>query len=286
VRWLVPLSLFACLLACGSPAVSLGQTIAPTRQRHPWARFEPGAWKLVRVVTETFDEQGALANTSTTETKTTLKKVDDDGVTLLVETVVEIGGKRLDAEPQTIKQGLHGQPAGRSAKIKDAGTAKVTIEGREYPCRIEEVESTASNTKTLTKTYYSAAVAPYALRQESITTDLQTGATVGETEWHVASLSMPCRILREIRRAAQVRSVYRHAKGTTTTSSLTSIGVPGGIVCHTARELDGNGRLVRRSSLELVAYGVEPDDGRWGLWRRGRSGHRHRSAHYSPSYEE
>jgi hypothetical protein len=286
VRWLVSLTLLAWLLASASPAVSLGQSIAPARQRHPWARFEPGAWKLVRVVTETFDERGALANTSTTETKTTLKKVEDDGVTLLVETVVEIGGKRLDAEPQTIKQGLHGEPAGQGAKIKDAGAAKVTIEGREYPCRIEEVESTASNIKTLTKTYYSAAVAPYALRRESIATDVQTGATIGETEWHVAGLAMACRILRDIRRAAQVRSVYRHAKGTTTTSSITSIDVPGGIVCHTARELDGNSRLVRRSSLELVAYGVEPDDGRWGVWRRGRSGHRHRSTHYSPSYEE
>lgn len=256
------------------------ETATALRQRHPWGRFEPGAWKLVRVVTETLDERGQVVSTSTTESKTTLKNVEDNQVTLLVELVVEIGGRRLDAEPQTVKQGFHGELPGQTVKVTDAGPGTVTIEGREYPCQIEQTESTGANSRTVTRTYYSSTTAPYALKLESVTTDTQTKAVVSETEWQVSSLAIPSRVLRELKIAAHVKSVYRHAKGETTTLSVTSTDVPGGVVCHNAREMDGNGRLVRRSTLELVGYGTEPEEGRGGFWRRARSPHRNRSFHY------
>ncbi len=232
------------------------------------------------MVTETLDEYGEVVSTSTTESKTTLKKVEDNEVTLQVEMVVEIGGRRLDAEPQTIKQGFHGELPGQVAKFSDGGPAKVAIEGREFPCRIEQTESTGGNTKTVTQTYYCAATAPYALKLESVTTDVQTGAKLSETEWQVASLGIPSRVLKEVKIAAHVKSVYRHPKGSTTTLAVISTDVPGGIVCHNARELDSNGRLVRRSTLELVAYGTDPEEGRGGFLRRGRSPHRNRFSPY------
>lgn len=279
MRSLVPTTLLAVVWACLWPGISPAETAAALRQRHPWGRFEPGAWKLVRVVTETLDERGQVVSTSATETKTTLRKVEDNEVTLLVELVVEIGGRRLDAEPQIVKQGFHGELPGQAVKVTDAGPGAVTIEGRDYPCRIEQAESTGANTKTVTRTYYSSTTAPYALKLESVTADTQTKAVVSETEWQVSCLAVPSRVLRELKIAAHVKSVYRHAKGETTTLSVTSTGVPGGVVCHNARELDGNGRLVRRSTLELVAYGTEPDGGRAGFWRRARSPHRNRSFH-------
>ena len=134
----------------------------------------------------------------------------------------------------------------------------------------------------MTTTHYSLTTAPYSLRLESITTDLQSGAKVSETEWQVTTLEMPARVLRQVKNAVRVQSVYKHSKGTTTTLAVLSPDVPGGIVCHNAKEQDGNGRLVRRSTLELVAYGLEPDEGRGGFWRRGRSS-RHRSPYRSPS---
>lgn len=284
MRSLVRTSLFALLMACFCYGACQAETASGLRQRHPWGRFEPGAWKLVRVVTETLDEYGTVVSTSTAETKTTLKEVGDNSVTLLVEVVAEIGGRRLDAEPQTIKQGLHGELPGQVVNVSDGGPAKVAIEGREYPCRVEESESTCGNAKTVARTYYSATTAPYALKMESVTTDLQSGVKVCETEWEVSNLSIPSRILKEVRTAARVRTIYKHAKGSTTTLAVTSPEVPGGIVCHNARELDGNGRLVRRSTLELVAYGTDPEEGRSGFWRRGRSPHRNRlSPSYSPS---
>jgi hypothetical protein len=35
--------------------------------------------------------------------------------------------------------------------------------------------------------------------------------------------------------------------------------VPGGIVAHSSKELDADGHLIRRSTLEVVDYGLEPD---------------------------
>lgn len=267
----------AWLLVSLNPDFSPAQPPRALRQRHPWARFEPGAWKLVRVVTETFDEHGAVASTSTTETRTTLKQVDADGVTLLVEVVVEIGGRRLDGEPQEIRQGFHGELAGQQVKVTDGGPATVTIEGRPYPCEIEQTECTSAHTLITTKTYYSATVAPYALKLESVTADARTGAKLSETEWQVTSLNTSCRVLRQPRSAAQVTSVHRHPRGTTTTMTATSVDFPGGIICHSAKEVDAQGRLVRRSTLELVAFGLEPDESRAGPLRRGRPLLRHRA---------
>ncbi|RMG00296.1 MAG: hypothetical protein D6741_07035, partial [Planctomycetota bacterium] len=67
-----------------------------SRQFHAWARFEPGAWKIVRTVTETFQQNRKVI--SVTETKTTLDKVDTNAVTLRVEVVVRVAGKRFSAE--------------------------------------------------------------------------------------------------------------------------------------------------------------------------------------------
>ena len=41
-------------------------------RHHAWARFQPGAWKLVRVVTESLDENGRVIGVNVTETKTSL----------------------------------------------------------------------------------------------------------------------------------------------------------------------------------------------------------------------
>jgi hypothetical protein len=260
---------------CASGAAE--PTVAGARQRHPWGRFEVGAWKLVRMVTETLDAQGRVAATSTTQMKTTLKKIEDDGVTLQIEVVMEIGGRRLDAEPQAVKQGFRGELAGEAAQVTDGGPAKVTIEGREYPCRIEKIESRGTAANTQSQVYYSAAVAPYVLKSVSVRTDPVTGAVLGRTEWEVSCLDACWRLFRDLRRAAQVRSVQKHANGTTSTVSITSTDVPGEILYHQSTEVDLTGRPVRRSTLETVAYGLRPDDTRTGgVPRRLRAGHRHR----------
>ena len=138
-----------------------------TLELHPWGHFKPGAWKLYRVVTETFDEHGAVVNTSVTYSKTTLKSAEERNcVALEIEAVVEVAGKTLDTAPKMVKQGLHGTSPEEAGNVKKLPTAELVIEGRKIPCEVEQVESSDSSGRTITKTWYSQAVAPYVLRPE------------------------------------------------------------------------------------------------------------------------
>jgi hypothetical protein len=250
-----------------------------TKDLHPWGRFEgnKGAWKRYRVVTETVDAGGQVVNTSVTETKTSLEDADDEGVTLRVESVVEIAGKRLASEPRKVRQSLRGDWAGGKVAVRSVGHGQVSIEGQTISCRVEEAEFDAPNGKTAMRTYYSRFLPPYVLRRESKTT-APDGKTLEETTFRVLSLDRPCKIVPHIRRAAWVEAVSTTPNGSTVTRAFTSMQIPGGVVCHTADELDTNGRLVRHSSLVLIDFGLEPEDDKGAFNRaRGRGRRSHRS---------
>jgi hypothetical protein len=53
--------------------------------------------------------------------------------------------------------------------------------------------------------------------------------------------------------------VNREAKALSCTVEVFCIDVPGGVVAHTSRETDERGRLVRRSTLELLDFGTMED---------------------------
>jgi hypothetical protein len=244
---------------CG-PDPTWAQKTGITRDLHPWGRFDQGAWRYTRVITETFDQRGAVANTSVTETKTTLQEVTPDGVTLRVEAAVEVAGKERDAEPQTIKQGFHGELTSEKLVVRDLGRAEVPLDGLKVPCRVEQLQTAGPNSKTTVTIYYSTSVAPYVLKRESTTTDAETGAVLNQSTFNVLSLDRPCEILRRRKRAAYVETVSKHPKGSVLTRAFTCTDVPGGVICHTSEERDAQGRLIRRSTLRLLAYGFSPDD--------------------------
>lgn len=102
---------------------------------------------------------------------------------------------------------------------------------------------------------------------------------LSNVSFEVTSLAVPCDVLSQVRRAARVKVVSTHAGGSTTTWAFTSAEVPGGIICHTASELDRNGRLVSRCTLKMLDYGLQPES-HSGPFNRVRSrAHRsHRSS--------
>src|SRR5687768_11687188 len=69
------------------------------QEQHPWGRFPSGSWKSVRVVTETLDDKGEVANVTRTETRTTLVAADERGYSLRIESTVEVAGKRFASQP-------------------------------------------------------------------------------------------------------------------------------------------------------------------------------------------
>jgi hypothetical protein len=163
IRHIFALSALACLTSLCVAAQEGGISA----KLHPWGLFNPGAWKKVRVVTETLNEHGQVVGTSTTDTKTILVDLDNDGVTLEIQACIEVAGKSFRAEPQTVKQGFHGELVGPNLQVSRPTDATLTIENQKIPCKLQQLESVVSNGKTLTKIYYSTTVAPYILKRET-----------------------------------------------------------------------------------------------------------------------
>ena len=227
------------------------------RAHHPWGRFAPGSWKLVRVVTETLGPDDKAATTSTTETRTTLEELSDASVKLLINTSVEVAGKKVDAKPQTIVQGYHGESADQPVTVKDLGPDKVTIDGQEIACRVQQVETTADGAKTTAKTWYSDSVAPYVLRRESVATEAETDKPLSETKVRIVDLDDEQTVLAVKRHAVKLVVTHKHAKGHTVTQVWSTLEVPGGIIAHKSEEFDAAGQAIRGSRLELVDFGVK-----------------------------
>ena len=243
---------------------------------HPWGKFEPGAWKRIHMITQTYNEQGTVASTNVTDSKTTLFDIEDNSLTLETKACVEMAGKRFESEPQMVKQGFHGEVLTPNLKVKESAAGQVEIDDRKIACQVLKLESVNSTSKTATTIYYSTSVAPNILKRESKTTDLEGKTVLSEASSVVLALDMPYRIDGEIHLAAHLKTVQKSPKGTVTTLTVLCADVPGGIVSQSSKELDADGRLVRQSVLELIDYGIEPEQDRSGIFGRKRA-NRHRS---------
>ena len=124
------------------------------------------------------------------------------------------------------------------------------------------MESATPTSSTKTSIYYTDSLAPYILKRESVTTDATGTNVLGDTTAEVVALEMPRKVLSETKNVACVRTVQKNPKGTVTTLAMVAMDVPGGVVCQTSKEMDKAGRLVRRSTMELVNFGTEPEEDR------------------------
>ena len=265
--------LIAILLALPGHMPASAQEPQLGRAHHNWARFQPWAWKKVRVTTETLDEQGNVTSTSTTESTSTLEQVTDEIYRLRVEVTVEVAGKRFNAEPQTIIEGYLGEPEGQTSTVKPGEASIVSIENRRINCKTYTVEYNEEGQKRVSKIYYAATVEPHLLRKDSVTTDPTGKNTLFETNETVVAMNMPYKVLADIMTSSVLKTVRKNTKGTTITLAVRAPAVPGGVVAHSAKELDADGRIIRRSTLELVDYGLE---GEQRLIRRRPFGNRGR----------
>jgi len=166
---------------------------------------------------------------------------------------VEVAGKRFQAEPKYVTQGFNGESPGQRAVIKSTGTGEVTICGRRYPCQIRQIAINGDGTSKVSTVYCSDQVAPYVLKSETKANDAQ-GVTY-ESLVEVLAIDMPSKVLTEVKPSALVSTVQKQRGGTASvTIEVHCVDVPGHVVSHTSKELDPEGRVVRRSTLELMDY--------------------------------
>jgi hypothetical protein len=233
-RILLLVAAIAALAAAGHPICAQQKVDEPLvpRAKHPWGKFPAGAWKRMRLTKETFDERG-VPTATVYVIKTTVKAVDDRGYTLLTEQAAEIAGQSLPEGQQETRQGFSGEVGGQKAEpAEKLGESEVTLNGRRIPCQVRKVVMNGDgNGKTTATAFYSADVAPHLLRREL---SVEIGPA-GET-------------------ASFVHTVKKHPKQSKESMEVWCDDVPGGVVAQWSKELDTEGKLISRSTLELLSY--------------------------------
>ena len=253
----------SCLAVLGMASLGLSAQAEEhplLQQSHAWGRFGKGSWRQVRILTESFDEHGALTNSSTTNNKTTIEEVTPERVTLKIEVNVEIAGQKFPSQPQIIKQGYAGENVGQSVSIKPLSKEVLVVDDHEIPCETQQIEILGGASKEVSLISYTPRLTPAILKRKTTTTEVASARTTQEAVSEVYALDMPFEVLGEIKSAFSVKLVQKNDHGTTTTWSVHVREVPGEVVLHSSKKLDGQGRLVKRSTLELVAYGEDGDD--------------------------
>ena len=244
------------LISCSA---AFGQTAIP-QDHHAWGKFRIGAWKRVRVVTESLNPQGAVESRSITDTTTTLIDLNADTYTLYVDAAVEIAGKRFETQPQVITQSFDGAPEGQKTDSRKVGEENLMISGRKIPSEIREITFAAGGTRRVTTVHYSPDVAPWVLRRDTKVLPAEEGAPTQQTTVEVIAFDMPHKVVDQTIPTAHVRTVHVHPRGASVTVEVISSSVPGGVVAHTSKEQDSSGNVLRRSTLELVDYGLETNE--------------------------
>jgi hypothetical protein len=245
----------------GLVAFFLGQSLglaeadadALLRRFNFWGRFRPGSWVVVRHAVETLDADGRVVATSNTETRTTLAGVDEQCLTLRVQASLEVGGKKLDGPTQELRQGPNGDRPEQPAVVTFVGEEDVRVQDRTFRCRMEQSELTADGKRTVTRIWTSPEAGPFELRRNTAIIDVASGKLIDDTTIEVTSLPQR-RILARFRPVAEVAITRRHPHGLTTARGVNCPDVPGGVVSQSAEDFGPDGKLLRRTKIELVDF--------------------------------
>jgi hypothetical protein len=238
-----------------TPLAVWGQECIIPRDRHPWAAFRPGSWKLVKVTAETFDAAGKSTGTSITETRTMLLSVEATRYELQIDVKVDVGGKQFASLPRVTQQGFQGEGEGQKANVRRLAASVLKIGERSLNAQNAEIEVADKESRKVTRISYSGSGHPFVLARQSTTYDA-TGKVQQEVDVETKAMQAPRTLLGVRRMTWQTRTTQKHAGGRIVTDEVHCFDIPGGVVEHTSEEFDEQGKLLRRSQLELANYGI------------------------------
>lgn len=248
-------AVFAVLMLIASPLAAADDDDIALRKFHPWGRFHVGSWNRVRVRTETIDEHGQVVSTSTSDTKATLIERGLESFSLKLETALVVAGKTIPSEPKIVKLGYAGENMGEQLSFRNIEGASVSIDGRKIDCGVQEVEIVRVGQRLVSLVRYAEKIAPFVLQRKTTQTDLARPTKPTETtEFEVVELDKLIEVCGQLLSTARTRQVQRGHRGSTETHCVVCPAVPGELVSQTSEKVDDQGRLVHRSTLELVAY--------------------------------
>lgn len=225
------------------------------QSRHAWGAFLPGSWKLVRVTSEQIDAAGKVTTSSTTETKSLLVAADATGYELQVDVQTAVSGKRFNSESRYTRQGYHGEKPGERMMVKPLADESLPLGGKNYRVHTAELEIGDQENRRTTVLRYADSTAPFVLSRRTVAYD-RTKQKISDTSTRVVAIDVPDEVLGRRRLTWKTHTVHDYHSGRAVTDEVHSQEVPGGVVSHVSEEFDATGKLVRRSRLELLNYGV------------------------------
>jgi hypothetical protein len=240
------------------------------REHHCWCRLEPGAWRTLRVTTETFEPTGVSLGVVVTSETETLSAVQDDNYALRSNSVVEVGGKSLSGPDREHQLKLLTDTADERVDAVAQPPAQINLDGRSVPCEVWLLTVKRNDRQLAHEVYYSDRVWPFVLRREVTETSMQDpSASLSTTHESVVRSQVPVTIDGKIVTGAHLQRVTESPAGRTERLEVHSDSVPGGLVSRATTEWDAQGNRIRWSTTELVDFGtVEKEERPFRRFRR------------------
>ena len=210
---------------------------------HPWAAFKPGAWKLVRVKSDSFDLAGHVVKSSVTETKTTLLEVNPSTYDLLVEVTVEVDGKCFSAEPRIVRQGFYGESPGDKVQVQPLRDETYRLGDQDVPVKTAKVEYSEQDRRHVSTLYYSEVCRSRLLRRESDLIDA-AGNLLCRTTTNTVAMNTTFQLQGAAMYGWQRHTEQTSPQGRVILNETQCAELPGGVAAHQCQELDAAGHLV------------------------------------------
>ncbi len=248
----------------GLVVVLLAGTTADAQQwrlekaEHPWGSFLSGSWKVVKVVSTEYAEDGSPSRQTVTRTETVLSEVTDEDCTLSVRTESEVRqlgeareAQQFASEPSDVTLAFRLDP------LKGGVRETIVVDGKRITVQLLELKRLQEGRTVRHRVWYRPGKIPAVLRQ---TIEVRTGETSDDVQlmWEskVTALGQPVQVLDDRGSGWQVRTTRKTSAGTTATVEYHSAEIPGTLVRSVTTVTDPVGKVTRRSELSLQAYGA------------------------------
>lgn len=230
------------------------------KEQCQWSRFPIGTWTETSSIAQSFEKGQPLK--SITETRNALKSVEKDGYTLEQKSSVEIGNKRIEAEPALKEFDFLQQPKSPQITVRELPDAKLTIDRQVVPCKVCVYELRTPQFKQLSTIWYSETIYPYIIQTETLRTTVPTEKDTEEKillQSQVVLLNFPSApSIRDRLGLYQYKSIKKGGGISTVSTIFCSRLVPGSVVKEKSTESDKNGIPVRQIETNLVRFSPAP----------------------------
>ena len=225
-------------------------------EHHLWARFQPGAWRELQIVTETFDEAGQPTSRNITTQKEILNVVAEGKYVINVRATVDLGTKQIVGDWKTRVLDLATDSVGNLSETRRRENHPLSLAGCASDCQVWELYYVDNGRPLRDVVHYDPERFPHILRRE--TSDVRGEESMPvevEQRTEVTAIEVPCQIQQRILSCTCLRTYRQRAKGDSLRLAFINREVPGGEVVVRATDFDAAGRRVRWSVATVIDFG-------------------------------